>query len=141
MGDGIHVDLSELAQLSADLGTVPETAGSFINSAVQFTSKEVKKSAAKKVGRRRHFKQAAAAIDYEVKTFQGFGASVIQSEIGYDKDKSAGPLGNLIEFGAPGSGNALTPGNELVTSLHEQEDDFARGLLKATADAERKAGL
>lgn len=141
MTDGLKLDFSELAQLGADLGKVPETAGPFLNSALQFTSKEVARAAQRKVGKRRHFKQAAAAIDYEVTTFQGFGVSVIQSEIGYDKEKSAGSLGNLIEFGAPGSLNALTPGNELVTSLHEQEDDFEKGLLRATEDAERKVGL
>ena len=141
MSDGIDLDFSELTSLAADLGKVPENAGPLINSAVQFKSREIKKSAAKKVGRRKHFKQAAQAIDYDLKVFQGFGVSVLQSEIGFDKDKPAGALGNLTEFGAPGAANALTPGNELVSSLHEQEADFEKGLSKALEDAERKAGL
>ncbi len=132
MSDSVSVDFSELTRLAADLGTMPETAGPFINSAVQSTSRNIKKAAAKKVGKRKHFKQAAAAIDYEIKAVFG---QVIQSEIGFDKDKPAGPLGNLTEFGAPGAPNALTPGNELQTSLEENQEDFVRGLQQAGEDA------
>lgn len=141
MPDGISFNFDELTQLAADLGEVPDNFGPFLNSAIQFTSKEIKKSAAKKVRGRKNLGQAAQAIDYELKIFRGFGVSLLQSEIGYDKDKNAGELGNLIEFGAPGSPNTLTPGNELVTSLHEQEADFEKGIRQASADAERKAGL
>src|SRR5690554_1894259 len=109
-----NFDFSALDRLAADLGKVADASGPFINSAVQFTSKEVTKAAQKRVSGRRHFKQAAQAIDYEIKTFQGFGASVIEAEIGYSKDRPAGALGNLVEYGAPGSPNALTPGNELL---------------------------
>lgn len=142
MADKFDFDFSELTSLAADLGQVPATAGRFINSAVQVTSGKIAKAARSKVGRRRHFKQAAAGIDYEIKVFQGFGVSVIQSEIGYDKQKTdAAKLGSLVEFGAPGAANALAPGNELQTSLHEQEEDFEVGLSKALLDAERKAGF
>lgn len=134
-------DFTELTALAADLGQVPDNAGPFINSAVQFTSKEIVKGAQKKVRKRKHFKQAANAIDYELTVALG-EKSAITSEIGYDKDQSgAAKLGSLIEYGAPGAPNALTPGNELQTSLHEQEDDFEKGLSKALEDAERKAGL
>lgn len=142
MVDGATFDFHELNVLSADLGEVAATAGPFINSAVQFTSTRVKEAAQKKVSKRKHFKQAAHTIDYEVKTLQAFGVSVIQSEIGYSEDRgSSAELGNLVEFGAPGSPNALTPGNELQTSLKENQEDFVKGLARATADAERKAGL
>lgn len=135
-------DFSQVDQLAADLGEVPRNIGPLINSAVQVTSVKVKKRAARTAGRRKGLGVAAQAIDYEVKTFQGFGASVIQSEIGYDKDKTAGALGNLIEFGAPDSLNGpLTPTSDLSRALHEEEHDFVIGLDKATEDAERKAGL
>lgn len=141
MADGISFDFSELTRLAADLESVPKNIGGFLESAIKFTSVNVKRAASRKVGRRRHFKQAAQAIDFEVKHFSGFGVNIIQSEVGFDKDKPAGELGNLIEFGAPGSPNALTPGNELQTSLHENEADFMRGVDKAIDDAHRKAGL
>lgn len=142
MPDGFDVDFSELNTLAADLGRVPENVGPFLNSAVQFTSIKIKKGAARKVRNRKHFKKAAAAIDYDVKVFRGFGVSVIQSEIGYSKDRPVGALGNLIEFGAPGGEpHALTPGNELQSTLQEEQADFVKGLEKALEDAEKKAGL
>lgn len=141
MPDGIDFDFSEVYSLAADLGKVPELADPLIESAVKFTSVRIKRGAAQKVGRRRHFRKAAAAIDFDVKRFRGFGVSIIQSEIGYNRDKKIAPLGSLVEFGAPGSPNALTPGNELQTTLHEEEADFVKGLSKALEDAEKKAGL
>ena len=71
------------------------------------------------------------------------------SDIGYSKEKPLskkgkplGNLGNLVEFGAPNGPNGpLAPGNELLTSLNEFDDDFVTGLSKAVEDAERKAGL
>jgi hypothetical protein len=141
MADGVAFDFSELDRLAADLGTVSTNAGPFINSAVQRTSINVKKAAARKVGARKHFKQAAAAIDYEVKTLQAFGTSQVQAEIGFNKDRPAGQLGNLTEFGAPGSRNALTPGNELQSALAENQQDFIEGLDKALGDALRGSGL
>jgi hypothetical protein len=141
MADGITFNFDDLDRLAADLESVPKNIGPFLESAVKFTSVRIKRGAARKVGRRRHFKQAAAAIDFDVKHFKGFGAEVIQSEIGYNKDKDEGRLGNLVEYGAPGSPNALTPGNELVTTLHEEEPDFVSGIEKAVDDSLRKAGL
>jgi hypothetical protein len=141
MADGITFNFDDLDRLAADLESVPKNIGPFLESAIKFTSVRIKRGAARKVGRRRHFKQAAAAIDFDVKHFKGFGVEIVQSEIGYNKDKDVGQLGNLVEFGAPGSPNALTPGNELVTTLHEEEADFIRGIERAVDDAHKKAGL
>jgi hypothetical protein len=141
MADGITFNFDDLNRLAADLESVPKNIGPFLESAIKFTSVRIKRGAARKVSRRRHFKQAAAAIDFDVKHFKGFGAEVVQSEIGYNKDKDPGRLGNLVEFGAPGSPNALTPGSELVTTLHEEEADFIRGIERAVDDAHKKAGL
>jgi hypothetical protein len=138
VSDDIKFDFTELNQLAADLGEVKETIGPFINSAVQFTSKNVKKQAAKSVGRKR-WSAAAAAIDYEVSTFQGFGASVIKSEIGYNKSKGGGDLGNLREFGAPGQNTP--PSNDLLNALEANQADFQKGLEKAEKDAARKVRL
>ncbi len=141
MADG-SVDFSDIDRLAADLEQVADNAGPLINSAIQVTSLKVKRSAAKKVGRSTTWKAAAGAIDYEIKTFQGFGQSLIQSEIGYDKQRPAGALGNLREFGAPDSdGGPLAPHNDLASALKENQQDFVLGLVKATEDAERRSGL
>lgn len=155
-------DFSELNQLAADLGEVRGNLGPFLNSAVQFTSREIKKDAAKKVGKRKYFKSAAAAIDYDINVSHSIASSQIESEIGYNKSSGGGKLGNLVEFGAPNaiphmnvrshgrwisirvpgaSPRPLPPGNELSTALHDNEKDFVKGISDASADAEREAGL
>lgn len=141
MADEITFDFSELTELVADLGAAPAEAVPAVGSALQYTANRIKRGAAAKVRSRRHFKQAAAAIDYELTGFSGFGANVIAVEIGYDKHRPAGALGNLIEFGAPGSLNALTPGGELITTLHQEQPDFVKGLGKALDDAHKRVGL
>lgn len=144
MPDGIDFDLSEVTQLAADLGEVAASAGPLINSALQFTARNVKTDAAKTVGQRKHFKQAAAGIDYDVTTFHGFGSSVLKVDIGYNKGgghADAAKLGNLVEFGSPGDPATnlptLPPGNDLANALEKNTPDFQEGLEKALVDAER----
>jgi len=130
-------EFGELDRLAADLGEVPKHVGPRINSAIQRTSMLVKKDAAK--GLTGQWSGARSAIDYEIKTFQGFGASVIQAEIGYNKSLRGGPLGNLREFGAPK--NSLAPHNDLKNALEANRDDFEKGLTIALDQAQKKAGL
>tara|TARA_R110002124_G_scaffold5003_5_gene31468 strand:+ start:187 stop:594 length:408 start_codon:yes stop_codon:yes gene_type:complete len=131
-------DFSELDRLAADLGKVADTAGPFINSAIQGTSVRVKKAAQKTAGSgNRRWRALPSAIDYEVTVFQGFGSSVIKSEIGYNKDEDAGKLGNIREFG----NSRVAPHNDLVNAVDANKDDFVKGLSKALSDAEKKAGL
>ena len=141
MADGIEFDFSELTRLAADIDEAADNVMPLIETALGVTSLRIKRGAARKVSRRRHFRQAAGAIDYDVRHFAGFGGASAESEIGFDKDREAGALGNLTEFGAPGSPNALTPGNELASTLHDEEPDFVRGVERAVDDALRKVGL
>lgn len=144
MADGVNADFSELMDLSRDLGDVATNAGRYINSAVQVSSRKIKDDAQKSVrsGDKR-WHRAAAAIDYEVKTVFG---QLIQSEIGYDKEKAlsqkprknpgpgtAGNIGNIREFGSVNS----TPHNDLRNALEKNQKDFEAGLDKALQDAER----
>ena len=134
----INFDFSELNTLAADLGKVAGNTGPFINSAVQFTSNLIKDAAQKSVsGGDRRWKALPSAIDYEVTTFQGFGASVIQSDIGYDKGKDAGKLGNVREYGTP----RVPPHLDLQKALTENEADFEKGLRDAINDALKEGGL
>ena len=143
MADSMSLDFSDLTKLAADLGEVPKMAGPFIRSAIMRTSGNVKKDAAKAVSKGgKRWSSAAGAIDYELKVEAGLGGSSITSEVGYNKDKDPGKLGNLREFGAPGAdGVPLAPHNDLLNSLHENEADFVTGLSIALKDAEKAAGL
>lgn len=141
MADSINFDFSEISKLAADLGEVPGNAGPFIRSAVQFTATNVKKQAAKTVGESATgWKPAAGAIDYDIKAEAGEKSS-LTAEVGYNKSKGAGPLGNLREYGGPSAGNHLAPHNDLANALHDNEADFQKGLEIALRDAEAKSGL
>lgn len=138
MADSMGFDFSDLTKLAADFGEVADNAGPFINSAVQFTSKEIVKTTAKSVRKgNKRWKALPTALDYEISVEAGLGGSSITSDIGYNLDKPAGPLGHLRESGSP----TTTPHNDLVNALHENEADFQHGLEKALLDAEKKAGL
>ena len=136
MADGFTVDMSEVNQLAADLGEVPNTAGRFMRSAVEVSARNVKDEAARSVSGRKGLGHAARAIDYELKTLQAFGVSLVDAEIGYNRSRGAGKLGNLIEFGAPGSYNNLAPTSDLQKALDATQADFESGLSKALEDAE-----
>lgn len=134
-------DFSELEVLAVDLGEVAAKSGKPFRQAVEVSARKVKDTARGKVSGRKHFKQAAAALDYEMQGFQGFGSTVVQAEVGYDKDRPTGKLGNLVEFGAPRSGNDLQPGGELQDALHENQDDFQKGIEMALDAVMKEAGL
>jgi hypothetical protein len=138
VSDGIGFDFSELDKLAADLGEVPGNAGPNIRSAVQFTATLVKRESAKSVGRGR-WSAAAAAIDYDIHGTTGARLGGISAEVGYNKGKAGGPLGNIREFGAPAQNTG--PSNDLLNALENNQADFQKGLEKALKDAERKAGL
>lgn len=141
MVDKITVDFTELLQFSMDLDLLPTEVMKNVDSAVRFSSVTVKKAAAKSVGKRKYFRAAAAAIDFDVTIGKSGGQLSIESDIGYNKGKKPGRLGNLVEFGAPGSPNALTPGNELQVALAEVIPDFEKGLSLALGLAEKRAKL
>lgn len=94
-------DFSELDRLAADLGTVPAKTGPKIRQALEVTSRHVKDAWRDKLKGSISFKHLPGAVSYDVTTFQGFGASVFKSEIGFDKDKPQGALGTFSEFGKP----------------------------------------
>ena len=134
----INFDSSELRSLAADLGKVANNTGPFINSAVQFTSKLVVDAARKAVsGGDPRWKALPSAIDYEITVGANDIGSVIESEIGYDKDKGAGKLGNVREFGTP----KVSPHLDLQTALTENEADFKKGITRAIDDALKAGGL
>lgn len=139
MADSINLDFSELTRLAADLGKVPDTAGPFLRSAIEFTSVEVKEAAQKTAGSgNRRWKPLPAGIDYEVTVDAGVGGSSLTSEIGYDKDRTdVAKLGNIREYGS----SRVAPHNDLLNALHKNEADFQKGLEKALRDAEREAGI
>jgi hypothetical protein len=126
-------DFSELGRLERDLGTVPEASEQNVKIALGVTSNRIKKAWQGKVQGSPGLGGLAAAVTYEGKST----ANAFESEIGYDKGRFQGPLGNISEFGSP-SHPARGYG---LASLQENEPDFVRGLERAVDDALGEVGL
>jgi hypothetical protein len=131
------IDASELYKLAADLGEVPDNAGPFIGKAIGITSLKIKRAWAEKVGSGINA-ALPYAIDYTVTGGAGKGGSVIESEIGFNKGRFAGELGNISEYGTPGRHPARGFG---AAALHENEDDFEKGIDLAIEGALRAVNL
>lgn len=130
-------DFSELTQLAADLGEVGENVGPNIRKAITGTSLGVKKAWQEPLRGSKTLGGLVPALSFDITTAQVFGVSVIKSEIGFDKDKAQGPLGNISEFGSP----TIAGRGYGIAALEANQEDFQRGLEKATEDAEKEAGL
>ncbi|TFD27520.1 hypothetical protein [Cryobacterium cryoconiti] len=130
-------DFSEFDRLAADLAEVPKNTGPWINSAIHVTSQKVRKSWQDKLRGSRSLPGLPSAVTYDITTFQGFGASVIQSEIGFDKARRQGPLGVFSEYGSINN----PPRGFGLAALQENQDDFQEGLARAVDDALKESGL
>lgn len=133
----MDADFSELMTLAADIEHGGEAISANVRKAVQVTSHKIKEDAKASVRGRKGLGHAANAITYDTTESR----DGVEAEIGYDKGRGAGKLGNLIEFGAPNSGNQLSPSHDLGNALLNNEDDFVHGLEKAVDDALNASGL
>ncbi|UOQ60383.1 hypothetical protein MUN76_15345 [Leucobacter rhizosphaerae] len=131
------VDWREFQELIQDLEDVPETAGKYIRKAVQVTATKVKDHWRDQAKGLPHAPAFPFSITYDLKGFQGFGSTVLSAEIGPDKGRRQGALGNLIEFGSVNN----APQGLGQAALNANEADFATGIEKAIADAHREKNL
>ena len=125
-------EFDEIYQLARDLGDAAD-ASDLIRKAVQVTSNNIKKQSQESVRMRRQIGHAAQAITYDTVE----SSSGVDAEIGYDKDRPAGALGNIVEFGNP----RFSPSYDLGNALLNNEDDFEYGLGRAVDDASKRRNL
>ncbi|RCL91796.1 MAG: hypothetical protein DBW62_00640 [Microbacterium sp.] len=137
MPDDFQVDASDLNVLSADLGAAPRNAAPFLRSALEYSARELRDDARQNARGMEHAPAFPFSITYDVKTLRAFGVTVMEAEVGPDKDRPQGALGNLIEYGSVNN----PPQGILHGALQRVEPDFESGIDKATADALRASGL
>jgi hypothetical protein len=133
MADGAGDDLFKLA---ADLGKVSSNTAPYLGKAIAVTAIKVKEAWRGKVGTGIH-PALPSTIDYTITGVGSRGGSLIEAEVGFNKSRSVGALGNISEYGtlfhpARGFGAA---------ALAENEADFERGLELAVDDALKAVGL
>lgn len=145
MPDGIEVDTSDLSRLGADLGDVPATSGRYLFTAMEVTARGTRDTARENATGMAHAPAFPQSITYDVsagyslvrEVFGGGGASTISAEIGPDKDRPQGDLGNLIEFGSVNN----PPQGIMHGALQANEANFERGIDRAVDDALKELGL
>lgn len=148
------IDNSDLSKLSADLGSLPRAAGPFLHQAVEVTARNVRDTARENATGMAHAPAFPHSITYDVGIgyAQNFGDSVasvlaggissaqsstFSAEIGPDKGRPQGALGNLIEYGSVNN----PPQGIMHGALQANEADFEKGVEKAIDDALKKVGL
>lgn len=139
MADDIKFDTSELSKLAADIGKAPSRSGRTLRQAIEVTATKVRNSAREKSSGLEHAPAFPASITYDIganhsllrETLGGGGADSIVAEIGPDKDRPQGALGNLLEYGSINN----PPRGIMHGALQENEADFEKGVTKAVDDA------
>ena len=110
--------------LAAELLQAAGGAAAATRVVVQGSAKRVKEQGRANAKRSAPTHNAGApdAITYETRLL----ATSVVAEIGYDKNKPGGALGNLLEYG--GGGDHSPPHRDLGRALYNEEPSFLNGL-------------
>lgn len=114
------IDSSELRAFAAELTAAQAAAGKETRAVVQKGALNIKQEWQKRWSGLGSAPSLAAAVTYDTK----IGASEMSAEIGPDKNKRQGPLGNLIEFGSVKNGPI--PGG--MPALEAEQPRFLKAL-------------
>lgn len=144
MADGYEVDSSDFSRLAADMSKVATTVSPFLRKAVEVAARNVRDAARKNATGMAHAPAFPYSISYDFAGSQGGvfaavagGRGDLEVEIGPDKDRAQGALGNLIEYGSVNN----APQGIMHGALQANEADFERGIDRAIDDALKAAGL
>ena len=145
--------MDDLMQLAKDLGAVAVAAKPNLRKALEVTARHVKDDTRKAVrAGSKTWRGLPPAVDYEVTS----SADGVTAEVGYDKDRAAGKLGNIREFGAPGARRTVVSGGETIptaqrlpraahhdlqNALKANEPDFEKGIELAVDSVLKEHGL
>lgn len=123
----MNVTVTDLDLVIADLEAFPVRLLANTRKAVQVTCAKVKDEARARISGHKYLPRYPYSITYSTTiTLEG-----IEGEIGPDKSKAQGPLGNIIEFGT--SKNAPIP--HLGPALDANAEDLLTGIDIAIAQA------
>ena len=147
----VDVDNTELDKLAVDLGRAGPAAGPFLAQAIEVTAHNVRDTARENATGMAHAAAFPSSITFDVGAgydissaaavvtggFSGATSTTFRAEIGPDKGRAQGALGNLIEFGSVNN----PPQGIMHGALKENEADFAKGVDRAIDDALKTVGL
>lgn len=114
------VDVIGLTVVVDDLGTFAERLRVNAGKAVKVTSQKVRDDARNRIKGHKYLPAYPYSITYDVKVT----AEGVEGEIGPDKGRAQGPLGNIVEYGT--SKNAPLP--HLGPALDANAEDLVTGI-------------
>lgn len=114
------VEVTGLHELLMDLTRAESRSVPAVRAVVEKGAVNIKKDWRQRWGGIAHAPALPAAITYDI----NFGLLTVEAEIGPDKDKRQGALGNIIEFGT--SKNAPIPGG--LPALEAETPRFERAV-------------
>ena len=124
-------DAGELRSLAHDFGLVAPKVAAKVKPIMAKTGVQMKKRLQADLRRSPHFKQIAASVDYEVKTFGFGGDGVIQMEVGVNPDRGSAPgLNHIAYFGDSRGGGGTV--NDPIVAMRLEEPVFLGFLQMAT---------
>lgn len=135
-GDAFTVDMTAVNALAQDLAGVGARIRPTMKATVTKGALNIKNAAKQAIldqTRHAYVKQYPYSITYDIKAT----GDTVSAEIGPDKDKPQGALGNLLEYGTPNNGG---PYPHLNPALDAEEENTVTWLTKAAEDAVFGAG-
>jgi len=123
----IEADLSELGELVADVGKIPGKLFEDVRKAGEKGAVNIKNDWRKSWGGSRYAPALAQSVTYT----RSFGPGAIEYEIGPDKNKRQGALGNIYEFGT--KNNPPQPGG--IPAAEKEEPRLYSALEKVLGGA------
>lgn len=123
----VTVDNSDTKRLAAAFDDAVREVPQETRKVVQRGAFNIKRDAQKRISGRSHLPHYPSAITYDTQDTPT-GA---HGEIGPDKDRLQGPLGNILEYGSP----ARPPIPHLAPALEAEAPKFQKALEDATLKA------
>lgn len=118
-------DFSQVAELAADLGRLPGKALPEVDKVTKKGADNIKRALAAQASGSEHFHGMAGSFSYD----SMYGLGSVGYEIGPDKSRRGGALGNLFFFGGANGGGGT---GDLDGPLYDEEPRYLSALSKIT---------
>lgn len=148
MPDGFSIDGSDFSRLAADIRHVPAVTSVYLRPAMEGIAAAIQDTARENATGLAHAPRFPSSITYDFVGDSSGGGALgafiarahdydLEVEIGPDKERPQGALGNLIEYGSVKN----PPQGIMHGALQAHENELERDISKAIEDSHRAAGL
>ena len=122
---GVTVDNSDFRRFAAQILESVDATEKGVGRVVQRGAMNIKKQMNADLAASKHFKGAAGSVTYDIRSSAAFGGGAVEAEIGPDKNRKGGPLGNIAYFGTSRGGGTVP---DPSVALNAEEPRFEKAL-------------